>query len=146
MGKLDFINSSSKLLIKVGLFTVRLFFYLLLYVFGCDFWIFPNLNNDKLGVIESFKPFYSFERRKNDTLLYFLFRLAIATTVVYSCWTIYNEPQLIDEFYIHLGEIYHDVLGWGNEKIINYHNGTNALTTFDKADKYRKLIEDEGLV
>lgn len=25
------------------------------------FWIFPNLDNEKLGFIDSFKPFYSFE-------------------------------------------------------------------------------------
>lgn len=28
------------------------------------FWIFPNLDNEKLGFLESFKPFYSFEYRE----------------------------------------------------------------------------------
>ena len=27
------------------------------------FWIFPNLDNEKLGILDSFKPFYSFEYR-----------------------------------------------------------------------------------
>ncbi len=27
------------------------------------FWIFPNLDNEKLGFLDSFKPFYSFEYR-----------------------------------------------------------------------------------
>ena len=28
-----------------------------------NFWIFPNLDNEKLGFLDSFKPFYSFEYR-----------------------------------------------------------------------------------
>lgn len=30
------------------------------------FWIFPNLDNEKLGVLDSFKPFYSFEYRDSS--------------------------------------------------------------------------------
>ena len=29
------------------------------------FWIFPNLDNEKLGFVESFKPFYSLEYAKD---------------------------------------------------------------------------------
>lgn len=31
-----------------------------------NFWIFPNLDNEKLGFVESFKPFYSFEYRNGS--------------------------------------------------------------------------------
>lgn len=30
------------------------------------FWILPNLDNEKLGVVDSFKPFYSFEYKDSD--------------------------------------------------------------------------------
>ena len=29
-----------------------------------EFWLLPNLDNDKLGVIDSFKPFYSLKFKK----------------------------------------------------------------------------------
>lgn len=31
-----------------------------------NFWLLPNLDNEKLGVIDSFKPLYSIERKKGS--------------------------------------------------------------------------------
>ena len=31
-----------------------------------NLWLLPNLDNEKLGIIESFKPLYSLERKKKS--------------------------------------------------------------------------------
>jgi len=39
--------------------------YATFWIVGCDFWILPNLNDEYCGILDSFKPLYSFERRKD---------------------------------------------------------------------------------
>lgn len=102
------------------------------------------MTDDNLGIIDSFKPFYSFNKR-NETLRTIVIRVVIAITIGVSSTYIYQNPELVFDFGEHLQEIYSEVLDWGNEKIINYHNGTNAITIAGKSDNYRRLIEEEGL-
>ena len=40
--------------------------------------------------------------------------------------------------------VYNDTLGWGNDKIINYHNGT-GLSIISKHDDHIKRILEEGI-
>ena len=47
---------------------MRWFIYGLVLIFSVGkvtFWIFPNMDNDKCGFVESFKPFYSVEVAKD---------------------------------------------------------------------------------
>jgi hypothetical protein len=53
--------------ILIVLYIVRWLLWALIYTFtngGVIFWLFPNLDDDKLGVIDSFKPFYSLKYKK----------------------------------------------------------------------------------
>lgn len=46
---------------------VRWFLYALIVTLTCGkvvFWLLPNLDDDKLGIIDSFKPLYSIKRKK----------------------------------------------------------------------------------
>lgn len=122
---------------------MRLIFYVIFYSIGYDFWIFPNLTDDKLGVVDSFKPLYEIKKRE-DKWTTILIRVAVAIGIGAGTVYLYQNPELIDDFAIHLQEIYVDVLSWGNEKIIHYHNGT-GISLVDKNDKYRRLIEEEDM-
>uniref|UniRef100_A0A1X7VNR9 Translocation protein SEC62 n=1 Tax=Amphimedon queenslandica TaxID=400682 RepID=A0A1X7VNR9_AMPQE len=53
--------------ILLALYIVRWFLYALVLTFTSGkvvFWLLPNLDDDKMGVIDSFKPFYSVKYKK----------------------------------------------------------------------------------
>lgn len=129
--------------VMIGLLLLRLLIFLIFYTFGYSIWIFPNLTDDKLGVIESFKPFLSKEKR-NDPLYKILIRIAIASSIVYAAYEVYMNPNLIQDGIDHLFEIYSDVLSYGNDKIINYYN-TTSISIVDKNNIYMDKIMKEGL-
>jgi translocation protein SEC62 len=126
------------LLVMLGLIAVRLAIFLFFYTVGIDVWLFPNLFDEKLGVIDSFKPFLTFTKRQ-ETLLTILFRVAISLTVAYGAYHVYTEPQSVNDLYEHVWEVGNDVFGWGTEKLINYHNGTQISL----ADKHKNIFEEE---
>ena len=109
--------------LMIGLMAVRLTLHCLFYIFGVDFWLFPNLHDDKLGIIDSFKPLYSLEKR-TETLFTLIFRLAIVGCVGYLVFYVYQNPESINDFADHVAEVYVDVFDWGKEKIVNYGNST----------------------
>ena len=116
-------------------------FYVCFYIFGVEFWLFPNFDNDKLGFIESFKPLYSIEKR-NETYITIIIRLAIALIISYISYSIYFNPKLIDDGLNHMHEIYYDILNYGNDKILNYHNST-SISIVDKSNTYMRDIDNE---
>ncbi len=111
------------------------------YIFGYDIWIFPNLFDDKLGVKDSFFPIFSCDKRE-ETITTIIIRLSITVFVIYIGWNIYNYPELLDNAKDHAYEVYNDIFEWGNEKIINYHNGT-SVSIVDKNNYYRNLVNDD---
>lgn len=113
------------------------------YIFGRDVWLFPNLLDDKLGIIDSFKPFISASKRE-ESWVTILIRFAIACSLGITTAYVYLNPHVILDGVEHFKEIYTDVLSWGNDKIINYHNGT-SISIINKSDKYNQQILDEGL-
>ena len=46
----------------LGLFVVRLGCYIIVRLFGWSFWILPNLDDENLSFLASFKPLYSIEK------------------------------------------------------------------------------------
>jgi translocation protein SEC62 len=102
---------------------IRLVIYALLYTVGIDFWLFPNLHDEKLGIVDSFKPVYSFEKR-NETFFTLFIRVIIASCLLYLAYYVYQNPESIQDFFDHVVEVYVDVFDWGKEKIVNYGNST----------------------
>jgi translocation protein SEC62 len=99
---------------------VRYTIYVSLYIFGLDFWLFPNMYDDKLGLIDSFRPFYQYSKREENWLT-ILVRLAIAVLFVYASVALYMNPEMIDDFYNHVFEAATDFFDWGKNHVINYH-------------------------
>jgi translocation protein SEC62 len=103
----------------LGMIILRLTLHGLMYVFGVDFWLFPNLFDEKLGVIDSFKPLGSINRR-TETLMTIIIRVIITGSLAYLAWTVYDNPTTINDFGQHVADGYIDFFEWGKEKVINY--------------------------
>ena len=59
---------------------LRMVVFVIFWVVGFDFWIFPNFFDEYAGILDSFLPFYTFERRLDD-LQALAVRAADATAV-----------------------------------------------------------------
>jgi translocation protein SEC62 len=108
------------LMFLLGLNIVRYVLFVTLYIFGIDFWLFPELYDDKKGVLDSFKPLYTYNKRE-ETLITILVRLAIAIVFLYCAVTVYLNPDMIDDLYNHVFEAATDFFDWGKNHVINYH-------------------------
>jgi translocation protein SEC62 len=108
------------LIVLLAINVVRYTLFLSLYIFGLDFWIFPNLYDDKAGILDSFKPFYTYSKRE-ETWMTILVRLSIAIAFLYASVTIYINPEMIDDIYNHVFEAGTDFFDWGKNHVINYH-------------------------
>lgn len=94
-------------------------------------------------MLESFSPLYSYET-KPITYFSILCRIVLAGIVVYSSYSIYTEPTLIDDGYNHIKEIISDMFTYVEDKIIQHHNGTQISIIHNK-DKLRDLLNDNDL-
>jgi len=99
-----------------GILIGRLIVYTLFWVVGFDFWIFPNINDDYCGIVDSFKPLYSWEKRKDDPLMLFvrfgsLGILAVAIEQISQTCSIQDVGELVVSSYA-------DVIDWGMDKIM----------------------------
>ena len=102
------------------LMLVRLVIYLVLFLFGLDFWIFPNMLCDEMPIIESFYQILAFQRRGDGWPLFFFRMLLILCIAAYG----YNEAGF--NFSIaQTVEIYTDAFNWGRDKMVG--NATNQL-------------------
>jgi len=67
----------------------------MIWILGFDFWFLPNLFDESLGFVESFKPLYSLERTKGGQLPY---RIGIAVAFFSFCWWAVTQPSDFDRF------------------------------------------------
>jgi len=99
-----------------GFLILRMVIYTTFWVVGFDFWIFPNLNDEYCGFLDSFKPVYSWEKRKDDALM-LLVRFCSLGIVAVAIEQISQTCSISD-----VGELivtsYADVLDWGMDKIL----------------------------
>lgn len=108
------------LITMIVLIVIRYVVYTFFYIFGISFWIFPNFFDDTKGVLDSFLPIYSIEKRK-DSLISILIRMVIAVFVSYIAFYVYTNPESINDLANHLVEVYNDMFEFGKDKIVNYY-------------------------
>lgn len=77
------------------LITVRGAIFLCVWILGYECWVLPNLFDETLGFVESFKPFISFEPTKEGQLIY---RAGIAVAFVSFCYWAVTQPSEFDGF------------------------------------------------
>mmetsp|Transcript_97619 Transcript_97619/g.173873 ORF Transcript_97619/g.173873 Transcript_97619/m.173873 type:complete len:350 (+) Transcript_97619:73-1122(+) len=103
------------LTVYFGVLILRMVIFTVFWIIGFDFWIFPNLNDEYCGFLDSFQPFYSWEKRKDDALMLLvrfvsLAIVAVAVQQIAETTSLEDVQDLITSSYI-------DVLDWGVEKL-----------------------------
>jgi len=126
------------LLAIIGLYIVRLIIYVFFYIFGFDVWLFPDMDDPKLGFIDSFKRVMSFESRK-DKWYFIVIRLILAIISGYVGFCVYKNPKLIDDAQNFVVNIVKDLYHYGEDKFVN--NNSTAVKLKNK----KKYISLEDL-
>jgi translocation protein SEC62 len=85
---------------------IRLLAFVILWIFGYEFWIFPRLFDESLSFQDSFKPFYTFEGASNGQGYYRLATLGIFLACGYWAAT---QPTEFDAFLKAQGEFVDDL-------------------------------------
>lgn len=117
-----------------GVLILRMLIYTLFWVIGFDFWIFPNLNDEYCGFLDSFQPFYSWEKRKDDALMLLVrfVSLAIAAVAIQQIAETHSLADVQD----FVTSSYIDVLDWGVEKLTALPGSEKlALPSLDELQK-----------
>mmetsp|Transcript_40971 Transcript_40971/g.61917 ORF Transcript_40971/g.61917 Transcript_40971/m.61917 type:complete len:343 (-) Transcript_40971:185-1213(-) len=98
-----------------GILIFRLIFFAMFWIVGFDFWVFPNINDEYCGFLDSFKPFYSWEKRSDDAMM-LLVRFVSLTITALAVQQIAETTSMADvqDF---VTSSYTDVLDWGVEKL-----------------------------
>jgi len=98
-----------------GVLIIRMIVYAMFWIVGFDFWIYPNLNDEYCGFLDSFRPMYSWEKRKDDPLMLLVRFGSLAITAV-AVHQIAETTSLedVNDFFV---SSYMDVLDWGVEKL-----------------------------
>lgn len=98
--------SVSFLLLIFFLVTFRGLIFLFVWILGYDFWFLPNLFDEQLGFVDSFKPLFSFEKTKEGQLMY---RIGIAVSFFSFCWWAVTQPSEFDGFVSAQGDFIKDL-------------------------------------
>mmetsp|Transcript_104552 Transcript_104552/g.205039 ORF Transcript_104552/g.205039 Transcript_104552/m.205039 type:complete len:343 (-) Transcript_104552:87-1115(-) len=98
-----------------GVLILRMVVFTLFWIVGFDFWIFPNINDEYCGFLDSFRPVYSWEKRKDDAFMLLVRFSSLAMTAV-AVKQIAETHSLADvqDF---VTSSYTDILDWGVEKL-----------------------------
>lgn len=108
-----------------GVFFIRLIVYTLFWIVGFEFWIFPNLNDEYCGILETFQPLYSFEKRKDDflTLTIRFGSLAILATAIQQI----GQTTSVSDVKDFMSGNYMDLVDWGVDKLTALPDPTAGL-------------------
>merc|ERR1712232_676283 len=121
------------LFLYLGLLIVRIVIFVFFWIVGFDFWIFPNINDEYCGFLDSFKPLYSWDKRKDDMLMLFVRfgSLAIVAVAVQQIAETHSLSDVRD--FMEAG--FTDVLDWGVQKLEITYDQKAALPSVDDLKK-----------
>jgi translocation protein SEC62 len=106
------------LCIIMGTTIIRYIVYILFFIIGYDFWLIPNMYDDKAGFWETFTPFYFF-RKRNDSGFQIGIRVSTFITVLGCIVYTYLHPEVIEAIQeISFGGI-QELVMWGENKILS---------------------------
>lgn len=87
--------SVSFLIFIFFLITFRGLLFMFVWILGFDLWFLPNLFDESLGFVDSFKPLISCEKTKGGQLPY---RLGVAVAFFGFCWWAVTQPSEFDGY------------------------------------------------
>jgi translocation protein SEC62 len=98
--------SVTLLLFLFFLITARAVLFLFVWIVGYDFWFLPNLFDESLSFVDSFKPVYSFEPTKSGQLAY---RIGVAAAFFSFCYWAVTQPSEFDGYVAAQGNFLKDL-------------------------------------
>lgn len=118
----------------------RYIVYALIRLLGIGFWIFPNLDADDKGVLESFMPFLSIKRMR-DSWPVTIFRCLLIIVIGLYCYQENTIPLPIETTIKGVNAFF----DYGKDKLIG--NDTNAISQHGKTthsiDDIIRMTEEE---
>ncbi|EDO08118.1 Translocation protein Sec62 family protein [Babesia bovis T2Bo] len=97
------------------LIILRLILFLLFWFFGYDFWLFPNLFDEDLGVIDSFKPLHSICYRNDAT--YMLCCRVLCSIVLAASINELRKTHDLKDVGDFAKQSFMDIIEWGHNKL-----------------------------
>jgi translocation protein SEC62 len=88
------------------LITIRALAFLFIWILGYDFWFLPNLFDETLSFVDSFKPIYSFEATRAGQLPY---RIGVFVAFFSFCYWAITQPSEFDGFVAAQGDFLKDL-------------------------------------
>lgn len=88
------------------LVTIRALAFLFIWILGYDFWFLPNLFDETLSFVDSFKPIYSFEKTRAGQLPY---RIGVFVAFFSFCYWAITQPSEFDGFVSAQGDFLKDL-------------------------------------
>lgn len=85
---------------------IRALIFLFVWILGYDFWVLPNLFDESLGFVESFKPVFSLEPTKGGQLPY---RIGVLVAFGSFCYWAVTQPSEFDGFVSAQGDFLKDL-------------------------------------
>ena len=126
------------LILILSIYVIRLGVYVFCYTFGYDVWVFPDMDDPKLGFFDSFKRVISAEKRK-DIWYFIVIRIFLAIISGYIAFRVYQNPQLIDDTQKLILDAIKDLYHYGEDRFVN--NNSTAVKLKNK----KKYISLEDL-
>ena len=80
--------------------------FLMVWILGYDFWFLPNLFDETLSFVDSFKPVYSFQKTKDGQLPY---RIGVFVAFFSFCYWAITQPSEFDGFVSAQGDFLKDL-------------------------------------
>jgi len=130
----------------------RGFLFLLLWVLGWEFWFLPNLFDESLGFVDSFKPVISIEKTKPGQLMY---RVGVAVAFSSFCYWAVTQPSEFDGFVSAQGDFIKDLYAGTLLSDMSQQDKENIdkpkmpslddlLKNLDSEDEEEELTEEEA--
>lgn len=98
--------SVSFLIFIFFLITFRGLLFLFIWIIGYDAWFLPNLFDETLNFVDSFKPLFSCERTKEGQLPY---RIGVGVAFFSFSWWAVTQPSKFDGFVVAQGDFIKDL-------------------------------------
>ena len=98
--------SVTLLIFIFALITIRALAFLFVWILGYEFWFLPNLFDESLSFMDSFKPVYSFDKCKAGQLPY---RIGVAVAFFSFCYWAITQPSEFDGFVAAQGDFLKDL-------------------------------------
>eukprot|EP00397_Hematodinium_sp_SG-2012_P041515 GEMP01045741.1.p1 GENE.GEMP01045741.1~~GEMP01045741.1.p1 ORF type:complete len:344 (+),score=73.29 GEMP01045741.1:88-1119(+) len=117
---------------------IRMFLFILLWVIGCDFWILPNLNDESLGILDSFRPLQTFSKRRDGVSMLFV-RLFLLGFLIIVTKEISRTHSLSDVHDLVTGS-YEDIIDWGLHRLTALPGRETDIPSLDYLENLEKEI------